>query len=82
VGNVNRVIGSSRFPQILDDKPTGAQAPDQVFESVQVFGRPFFAVGFVGHSGQWSLVIVFKPDHKLLPFVAMADLQADGLLVL
>ena len=49
---------------------------------MQVFGRPFFAVGFVGHSGQWSLVVVFKPDHKLLPFVAMADLQADGLLVL
>jgi hypothetical protein len=82
VGNIDRVVSSSGFPQVFDDESTGAQSSDQVFESVQVFCGPFFAVGLIGHAGQWSLVVVFKSDHKLLTFIAVADLQADGLFVL
>ena len=76
------VIGPFGFAEILDHKSGAAEVSDELFEAMKVFGRAGLTVGGILLLREWSRVVVLDADHELLPFVAVADLQADGLLVL
>jgi hypothetical protein len=82
MADVNSFVGSKWFSEILENEASVAKASDEFFPAVQVFRSPGLAVRLIDLSRNWSGLVVLHTNHKLLPFIAMTDLQTRRLFVL